>query len=223
MTGAPASASAACPGCVQGLGARDAVRAVTAAGLVPEIEGTGKLVRQNPPPGQAGCQGHLAVRLVLEPAFLKADGAPLLRGRTDGLAPRRRARFDVERRVEGSERRARDGVRHDSRAVEPGDLFVALGEAPAVDGRASRRRPRSAGAVAILCERRACACPGSSLSLPVVTPYPRARARVRRGGGLRAPLVLARRGRHHGDERQDDDGYLTRGAIDGAATPGVRH
>ena len=50
-----------------GLAARDAVRAVGAAGLVPEIEGTGKLVRQNPQPGQAVPKGS-SVRLVFEPA-----------------------------------------------------------------------------------------------------------------------------------------------------------
>jgi cell division protein FtsI (penicillin-binding protein 3) len=50
-----------------GLAARDAVRAVGAAGLVPEIEGTGRLVRQNPQPGQAVPKGS-SVRLVFEPA-----------------------------------------------------------------------------------------------------------------------------------------------------------
>ena len=49
-----------------GLGARDAVRAVGAVGLVPEIEGTGRLVRQNPPPGAPVPKGS-AVRLVFEP------------------------------------------------------------------------------------------------------------------------------------------------------------
>jgi cell division protein FtsI (penicillin-binding protein 3) len=50
-----------------GLAARDAVRAVGAAGLVPEIEGTGRLVRQNPQPGSAVPKGS-SVRLVFEPA-----------------------------------------------------------------------------------------------------------------------------------------------------------
>jgi cell division protein FtsI (penicillin-binding protein 3) len=49
-----------------GLGARDAVRAVGAVGLVPEIEGTGRLVRQNPQPGAPVPKGS-AVRLVFEP------------------------------------------------------------------------------------------------------------------------------------------------------------
>ncbi len=49
-----------------GLGARDAVRAIGAVGLVPEIEGTGRLVRQNPQPGAPVAKGS-AVRLVFEP------------------------------------------------------------------------------------------------------------------------------------------------------------
>ncbi len=50
-----------------GLAARDAVRQVTAAGLVPEIDGTGRLVRQWPLPGTPVPKGS-AVRLVFEPA-----------------------------------------------------------------------------------------------------------------------------------------------------------
>jgi cell division protein FtsI (penicillin-binding protein 3) len=50
-----------------GLGARDAVRAVGSAGLVPLIEGTGRFVRQMPPAGEAVPKGT-SVRLVFEPA-----------------------------------------------------------------------------------------------------------------------------------------------------------
>jgi cell division protein FtsI (penicillin-binding protein 3) len=50
-----------------GMGARDAVRAVGAAGLVPVIEGSGKLVKQMPPAGSAVPKGT-SVRLVFEPA-----------------------------------------------------------------------------------------------------------------------------------------------------------
>jgi cell division protein FtsI (penicillin-binding protein 3) len=50
-----------------GLGARDALRLVTAAGLIPEMEGTGKLVRQAPSPGMAAPKGGL-IHLVFEPA-----------------------------------------------------------------------------------------------------------------------------------------------------------
>jgi cell division protein FtsI (penicillin-binding protein 3) len=50
-----------------GMGARDAVRAVGAAGLVPVIEGSGKLVKQLPPAGSAVPKGS-SVRLVFEPA-----------------------------------------------------------------------------------------------------------------------------------------------------------
>lgn len=50
-----------------GMGARDAVRAVGAAGLVPVIEGSGKLVKQSPAPGAAVPKGS-SVRLVFEPA-----------------------------------------------------------------------------------------------------------------------------------------------------------
>lgn len=50
-----------------GMGARAAVRAVGAAGLVPVIEGTGRLVRQLPAPGTPVPKGA-SVRLVFEPA-----------------------------------------------------------------------------------------------------------------------------------------------------------
>jgi cell division protein FtsI (penicillin-binding protein 3) len=50
-----------------GLGAREAVRAMSAAGLVPLIEGTGRLVKQIPTPGSAAPKGS-SVRLVFEPA-----------------------------------------------------------------------------------------------------------------------------------------------------------
>jgi len=50
-----------------GMGARDAVRAVGAVGLVPVIEGSGKLVKQLPPAGSAVPKGS-SVRLVFEPA-----------------------------------------------------------------------------------------------------------------------------------------------------------
>jgi cell division protein FtsI (penicillin-binding protein 3) len=50
-----------------GMGARDAVRAVGAAGLVPLVEGSGRLVRQVPAAGTAVPKGS-SVRLVFEPA-----------------------------------------------------------------------------------------------------------------------------------------------------------
>jgi cell division protein FtsI (penicillin-binding protein 3) len=50
-----------------GLPARDAVRAVTQAGLVPEIEGTGKLKTQEPTPGTQVPKGT-SVHLVFEPS-----------------------------------------------------------------------------------------------------------------------------------------------------------
>jgi cell division protein FtsI (penicillin-binding protein 3) len=50
-----------------GMGARDAVRAVGAAGLVPLVEGTGRLVKQVPPAGSPVSKGT-SVRLVFEPA-----------------------------------------------------------------------------------------------------------------------------------------------------------
>jgi cell division protein FtsI (penicillin-binding protein 3) len=65
-------ASAAPPGTVRvpdasGLPAHDVVTALTKAGLVPQIEGWGRAVRQNPAPGAAAPKGS-AVRVVLEPA-----------------------------------------------------------------------------------------------------------------------------------------------------------
>ncbi|MDB4995882.1 MAG: Cell division protein FtsI, partial [Myxococcaceae bacterium] len=50
-----------------GMAARDAVRAISAVGLVPQVEGSGRLVKQNPPAGTIAPKGS-AVRLVLEPA-----------------------------------------------------------------------------------------------------------------------------------------------------------
>jgi hypothetical protein len=47
--------------------AHDVVTALTKAGLVPQIEGWGRAVRQNPPPGAPAPKGS-AVRVVLEPA-----------------------------------------------------------------------------------------------------------------------------------------------------------
>jgi cell division protein FtsI (penicillin-binding protein 3) len=50
-----------------GLAARDAVRLMAGAGLVPQIEGSGRLVRQAPAPGAAAAKGS-SVRLMFEPA-----------------------------------------------------------------------------------------------------------------------------------------------------------
>jgi cell division protein FtsI (penicillin-binding protein 3) len=50
-----------------GLPARDAVRVITQAGLVPQIEGTGRLVRQQPSAGSSAPKGA-GVRLVFESA-----------------------------------------------------------------------------------------------------------------------------------------------------------
>jgi cell division protein FtsI (penicillin-binding protein 3) len=52
---------------VSGLGARDALKVMVAAGLLPDIEGSGHLVRQNPQPGLAAVRGS-TVRLVFEPS-----------------------------------------------------------------------------------------------------------------------------------------------------------
>jgi cell division protein FtsI (penicillin-binding protein 3) len=72
-SGSAASASGSPPaGTVRvpdasGMPAHDVVTALTKAGLVPQIEGWGRAVRQNPPPGAAAPKGS-AVRVVLEPA-----------------------------------------------------------------------------------------------------------------------------------------------------------
>ncbi len=50
-----------------GMGARDAVVSISKAGLVPQVEGWGRAVRQTPAPGSASPKGS-AVRVVLEPA-----------------------------------------------------------------------------------------------------------------------------------------------------------
>lgn len=49
-----------------GLGARDAMHLVTSAGLLPEMEGSGRLIRQTPAPGAATPKGGV-VHLVFEP------------------------------------------------------------------------------------------------------------------------------------------------------------
>jgi len=48
-----------------GLGARDALKLMVGAGLLADIEGTGRLVRQTPQPGAAAAKGS-TVRLVFE-------------------------------------------------------------------------------------------------------------------------------------------------------------
>ena len=72
VAGPPPAAGPPLPSSVKvpdtaGMGARDAVRAVGAAGLVPVVEGSGKLVRQLPAAGSAVPKGT-SVRLVFEPA-----------------------------------------------------------------------------------------------------------------------------------------------------------
>lgn len=52
---------------VAGLPAREAVRVLSAAGLVPQVEGVGRVVKQNPSSGAAAQKGS-QVRLVFEPA-----------------------------------------------------------------------------------------------------------------------------------------------------------
>jgi UDP-N-acetylmuramoyl-L-alanyl-D-glutamate--2,6-diaminopimelate ligase len=59
------------------------------------------------------------------------------------------------------------GVRQDSRAVEPGELFVALRGAR-VDGAAYARAAEAAGAVAVLCERDRAAQVRAVCALPVL-------------------------------------------------------
>jgi cell division protein FtsI (penicillin-binding protein 3) len=66
MVGPPLPNSVKVPDAA-GMGARDAVRALGAAGLVPVVEGSGKLVKQLPPAGSAVPKGS-SVRLVFEPA-----------------------------------------------------------------------------------------------------------------------------------------------------------
>ncbi len=63
---APAAGDVRVPD-ASGLAARDAVRMMTRVGLVPQIEGTGRLVRQQPPAGSPAAKGT-EVRLVFESA-----------------------------------------------------------------------------------------------------------------------------------------------------------
>lgn len=64
--GPPAEGAVRVPD-VSGLGAKDAARALAGAGLVPHLEGTGRLVRQLPAAGTSVAPGT-SVRLVLEPS-----------------------------------------------------------------------------------------------------------------------------------------------------------
>jgi cell division protein FtsI (penicillin-binding protein 3) len=66
LAGPPLPSSVKVPDAT-GMGARDAVRALGAAGLVPVVEGSGKLVKQVPSAGSAVPKGT-SVRLVFEPA-----------------------------------------------------------------------------------------------------------------------------------------------------------
>lgn len=50
-----------------GMAMRDAIRAISGAGLVPQVQGTGKLVRQAPAPGSTAAKGS-GVRLLFEPS-----------------------------------------------------------------------------------------------------------------------------------------------------------
>jgi cell division protein FtsI (penicillin-binding protein 3) len=65
-TGPPAKGSARIPDAT-GLPAHDVVAALSKAGFVPQIEGWGRVVRQNPAAGTAAPRGS-AVRVVLEPS-----------------------------------------------------------------------------------------------------------------------------------------------------------
>jgi cell division protein FtsI (penicillin-binding protein 3) len=65
VLGPPSPVSVKVPD-LTGQPAKEAVRAMGALGLVPEIEGTGRLVRQNPSPGTQLPKGA-SVRLVFEP------------------------------------------------------------------------------------------------------------------------------------------------------------
>jgi hypothetical protein len=49
------------------MAAHDVVLAITKVGLVPQVEGWGRVVRQTPAPGTAAPKGS-SVRVVLEPA-----------------------------------------------------------------------------------------------------------------------------------------------------------
>jgi cell division protein FtsI (penicillin-binding protein 3) len=49
------------------MAAHEVVTSLTKVGLLPQIEGWGRVVRQNPAPGMAAPKGS-AVRVVLEPA-----------------------------------------------------------------------------------------------------------------------------------------------------------
>ena len=142
-----------------GMGARDAVRAVGNAGLVPLVEGTGRLVKQVPHAGHARAQG-LERASGLRAGVMTAErrrrpprGSPPGRGDE----PRRLAREipDAQRRRRGRRHRcAVIGVHHDSRRVQPGDLFVVRrGEKH--DGSAFVADAVARGAVAILAGRRA--------------------------------------------------------------------
>jgi cell division protein FtsI (penicillin-binding protein 3) len=65
MIGPPTATAIKVPDAT-GLAARDAVRVLSAAGLIPQIDGAGRLVRQWPAAGTSVPKGT-AVRLVFEP------------------------------------------------------------------------------------------------------------------------------------------------------------
>src|SRR5262249_29175567 len=121
-------------------------------GIALEVSGAGRAIAQDPAPGDRAGRQHprplrggrrrAMIRLSTLLAALPAELAP---GATPGAGPGIR------------------GIRIDSRAVAPGDLFVALRGATA-DGHAFLEQATSLGAVALLVE----AAPAAAGLPPVV-------------------------------------------------------
>ena len=191
-----------------GLPAHDVVVALSKAGFVPQIEGWGRAraadaaarrppLREGAPCGWCSSRRHERRR---EARSARSWPGPRPRA---GARRARRASCRCSRRG-GRRRRARPGVRHDSRAVEPGDLFVAR-RGEKVDGARFVRDAMERGATAVLAARERVDAQAVARA--------RRRGRRSRGGarlrglrGLRAPVVLPRGRRHHGHQRKDDDG-----------------
>ena len=192
-----------------GMGARDAVRAVGNAGLVPLVEGTGRLVQagavaaaRRRPRGRA-CVWSSSRRHDRDG---RAAPSSRKRARPSGMTPRAssRARSPARRSsVDGDASVRVTGVHHDSRRVQPGDLFVVRRGEHARRQRVRRRRDRARRGRAPR-RRAASAVAERTASRSLRVDDVPTGARVRRRRRLRAPRVLARRRRHHRHERQDD-------------------
>ena len=132
---------------VTGLGARDAVKAMLGAGLIPQVDGSGRAARS------VACGGHRGAQGEQRPGHLRVG---VMTAAVDGIRPQHGLRLDeLLRELPEGSRLVGDGsvrvfgVRHDSRRVRAGDLFVVRKGAQ-TDGARFVADAKQRGAVAVL-------------------------------------------------------------------------